>query len=80
MIAPAWPTPQELQPALEKLEAHPGSVILVAVESAEAHCNFCRITWAWLAGKSERRCEPRCLRRRTNGDPRRSLQTRCPLS
>ena len=36
MIAPTWPTPQELQPALEKLEANPGSVVLIAVELAEA--------------------------------------------
>jgi hypothetical protein len=44
VIAPTWPTPQELRPALEKLEAGPGAVILIAVESAEARCNFCRVT------------------------------------
>lgn len=54
MIPPTFPSNAELGPALEKLEAYPGSVILLAVEPAEARCNFCRVTWAWLS-KDERR-------------------------
>ena len=76
MIAPLGQTPQELQPALEKLEAHPGSVILVAVESAEARCNFCRVTWAWLS-REERKALRRPLEgcRRKREEAARRLQS-----
>jgi hypothetical protein len=60
MIAPTWPTPQELQPALEKLEVNHSSVILIAAESAR--CNFCRVTWAWLS-RQERRALKSALER-----------------
>jgi hypothetical protein len=48
MIAPKLPRPAELRPYLQKLEAHPGSVILVAIEQPEV-CNFARCTCAWLS-------------------------------
>jgi uncharacterized membrane protein len=48
VIAPTWPTPQQLQAALQKLEGCPGSVVLVAIEQPEV-CNFTRVTWSWLS-------------------------------
>ena len=42
------PTPQDLAPWIEKLEGHPGSVVLIAVEIPEV-CNFARCTAAWLS-------------------------------
>jgi hypothetical protein len=48
MIPPSFPSAAELQPALEKLEGHPGSVVLVAIEQPEV-CNFTRVTWSWLS-------------------------------
>jgi hypothetical protein len=40
--------PGELAPYLQKLEGHPGSVILIAIEVPEV-CNFARTTCAWLS-------------------------------
>ena len=48
MITPKLPGPTELGPHLQKLEAHPGSIILVAIEQPEI-CNFARTTVAWLS-------------------------------
>ena len=42
------PAPHELAPWIEKLEAHPGSVVLIAVEQPEI-CNLARCTAAWLS-------------------------------
>ena len=42
------PTAEDLQPQLDRLEANPGSVILVAIEQPEV-CNFARCTVAWLS-------------------------------
>ena len=42
------PTPQDLAPWIQKLEAVPGSVVLIAVEQPEV-CNFARCTAAWLS-------------------------------
>ena len=53
------PTPQELQPWIEKLEAAPGSVVLIAVEQPEV-CNFARCTCAWLS-REERQAIRRAL-------------------
>jgi hypothetical protein len=47
VIAPDLPNAEQLRPVLEKLEAHPGSLVLVAIEQPEV-CNFCRVTWSWL--------------------------------
>ena len=48
MIFPRLPGPPELGPLLQKLEGHPGSVVLVAIDQ-EGTCNFARCTWAWLS-------------------------------
>ena len=42
------PTPRDLAPWIEKLEAAPGSVVLIAVEQPEV-CNYARCTAAWLS-------------------------------
>jgi hypothetical protein len=60
VIAPDLPNAEQLRPALEKLEAVPGSVVLLAIESAEPCCNFCRVTVAWLAPE-ERKALRRAL-------------------
>jgi hypothetical protein len=67
MIPPTFPSAEQLRPALEKLEAAPGSVVLLAIESAEPCCNFCRVTVAWLAPderKALRRALEVCRRKR----------------
>ena len=48
MINPILPTIEELRPQLDRLEANPGSVILLAIEQPEV-CNFGRCTVAWLS-------------------------------
>jgi hypothetical protein len=48
MISPSLPTAAHLQPLLDKLEANPGSVILIALDQPEA-CNFARVTSAWFS-------------------------------
>jgi hypothetical protein len=64
MIPPTFPSTEQLQPELEKLEAHPGSIVLLAIEPAEAHSNFCRVTVAWLSAD-----ERKALRRVLEGMP-----------
>jgi hypothetical protein len=59
MIPPKLPGPIELGPCLEKLDRHPGSVVLIAVELPEV-CNFTRCTWAWLS-REERKALRRAL-------------------
>ena len=49
MIPLTFPSVEQLRPELQKLESAPGSVILIAVEQAEARRNFCKCTWAWLS-------------------------------
>ena len=68
-----------LAPYVENLVSKPGGLLLIAVEIAPQRRNYPLVSFAVFDPKSERRFEPRCLRRRRNGDPRRSLQTRCPL-
>lgn len=46
MILPILPTVEDLRPQLDRLEANPGSVILLAIEQPEV-CNFARCTGAW---------------------------------
>jgi hypothetical protein len=48
MIFPQLPGPTELAPYLQKMEAAPGSVILIAIEQPGT-CNFARCTAAWLS-------------------------------
>ena len=60
MIEPKLPTADDLKPSLEKLEANPGSVVLIAVELAESHCNFARCSWGWFSGQ-ERKALRRAL-------------------
>ena len=48
MIPPVFPSPTEVAPLLQKLEAAPGSVVPVAIDQPDV-CNFCRVTWAWLS-------------------------------
>lgn len=70
MIPPQLPGPSELAPYLQKLEAHPGSIILVAIEVPEV-CNFARTTCTWLSReerKAIRVALERCRRRRTSHD------------
>jgi hypothetical protein len=59
MIHPKLPGPIELGPYLEKLDRHPGSLVLVAIEIPEV-CNFTRTTWAWLS-REERKALRRAL-------------------
>ena len=40
--------PHRARTDLEKLERHPGSVVLIAIQIPEV-CNFTRTTWAWLS-------------------------------
>jgi uncharacterized membrane protein len=66
MIPPKLPGPIELAPYLQQLEAHPGSVILVAIEVPEV-CNFARATCAWLSREERtilRRALEACRRKR----------------
>ena len=62
MIPLTLPSVEQLRPELQKLESAPGSVILIAVEQAEARRNFCKCTWAWLS-KEERRTLKTALER-----------------
>jgi hypothetical protein len=62
MIPPSFPSAEQLRSELQKLESAPGSVILVAVEPAEACCNFCKCTWAWLS-REERKALKTVLER-----------------
>jgi hypothetical protein len=39
MIPPSLPSADDLQPLLDKLEANPGSVILIALDQPEV-CNY----------------------------------------
>ena len=48
MLAPTLPTLSELQPHLDKLNAHPGSIVLIAIETLETQ-NYPRIGVAWLS-------------------------------
>jgi hypothetical protein len=60
------PAPQDLAPWIEKLEAAPGSVVLIAVEQPEV-CNFARCTAAWLSREERtvlRRALERCRKQR----------------
>ena len=50
-----------LQPQLDRLEANPDSVILLAIEQPEV-CNFGGVTWAWLS-KVERQTLKTALER-----------------
>ena len=59
MIPPTFPSAEQLRPVLEKLEAHPGSVVLLAIEGG-AICNFCRVTVAWFSAE-ERKALRRAL-------------------
>ena len=42
MIPPELPTIEQLQSQLSRLEANPGSIILIAIEQPERCCNFTR--------------------------------------
>ena len=72
MITPKLPGPAELAPYLEKLEAAPGSIVLVAIEVPEV-CNYARATCAWLS-KQEREAIRRalevCRKKRENSPAR----------
>ena len=48
------PNVADLQSHLDRLEANPGSVILLAIQMAEPCCNFTRCTCAWLS-KAQRK-------------------------
>ena len=61
MTPPKLPGPSELAPYLQKLEAHPGSIILVAIEVPEV-CSFARTTCAWLS-REERKALKLALER-----------------
>ena len=64
-MEPRIPAVAELQPWLDKLEAHPGSVVMIAIEQTEAWCNFFRVTVRVVFTLGAKRAfEPRCLRRR----------------
>jgi hypothetical protein len=80
MIPPRFPDPTELQPALDKLEGHPRSVVLLAIEQPEV-CNFCRVTWGWFSAaerKALRRALAGCRTKRQKGAER--LATKIALS
>jgi hypothetical protein len=53
------PAAHELQPWIQKLEAHPRSVVLIAVEQPQV-CNLARATCAWLS-REERKALRRAL-------------------
>jgi hypothetical protein len=61
MITPKLPGPAELAPYLPKLEAAPGSIVLVAIEVPEV-CNFARATCVWLS-REERKTLKAALER-----------------
>ena len=61
MITPKLPGPAELAPWIEKLEAAPGSIVLVAIEVPEV-CNFARATCVWLS-REERKTLKAALER-----------------
>lgn len=48
MNAPKLPTIEELHAQLARLEATPGSVILIAVEYPRETQNFCWATWGFF--------------------------------
>jgi hypothetical protein len=52
VIEPKIPTVAELKPWLSRLDANPGSVVLIALESFDTR-NDCRVTIGWLS-KEER--------------------------
>ena len=68
VISPRLTDPAELQPALEKLEAYPGSVVLLAIEKGEPVCNFCRCTWAWLSSTERKALKAALIRARKHRD------------
>ena len=66
MIAPTLPSADELRPHLARLEATPGSVLLIAVELPGTQ-NFCRVTCGFFdAGerKALRAALARCRKKR----------------
>jgi hypothetical protein len=55
MIAPTLPSVEELHPWLNRLEANPGSVILIPIDQPEEVCNFTRIGWAWFSREEHKK-------------------------
>ena len=53
------PTPEELRPSLDRLEANAGSIVLIVIEVPEI-CNFTRTMITWLS-KQEREALRRAL-------------------
>lgn len=51
MLPPVFPTPEELAPALDKLERNAGSMVLVVLEQPGEYSrsNWCQTTWAWFS-------------------------------
>ena len=53
MIPPHLPSATDLGAEFEKLDADPGSCIVIEIRKAEKECNFGKVTWAWIS-KEER--------------------------
>lgn len=52
-MPPVLPSVEELRPQLDRLEATPGSVILIAVEKPDAQ-NFPRVTFGFFDAKERK--------------------------
>jgi len=48
MIPPRIPSTEDLQPLLDKLEANPGSMILLAIEWPRQSQNFAQVGTGWF--------------------------------
>ena len=57
MIPPKLPTIADLREQLKKLEANPGSIVLIALESFETR-NDCRVTTSWLSAEERKPEQP----------------------
>jgi hypothetical protein len=65
VIAPKPPTLEDSAVSLGKLKAHPGSIVLIALESFP-NSTECRVTWGWFSA-AERRTLRAALERARKG-------------
>lgn len=67
MMPPRLPLPAELRQFLDRLEANPGSVVLIAIEWPREMQNFPRVGIAWFDSEARKR-----LKRALQGEKRRT--------
>jgi hypothetical protein len=56
VILVSLPSIEDLQPQFDRLEANPGSVVLLAIEQPGI-CNFARVTEGWFSKEERKRVQ-----------------------